>query len=375
MLVRGALSILFLLCLSFLLSSCSSFQPDGIENAKKREIQVSDKKLPSGHFIGQLSIKPIDLEGELFHSVADWYNDNSILYIANKLNEQGSIVYRYHLYTGQKEVFYETPNQVITLEGSENGTYFAIHTSVTTNEATIIILDRDGNELINTSIESAELQYIWNPLAEEQMFITTFQDDWSFENYLIDLTNKSIEVTNVNQPFIQWRDQSELLYLKWDTEQSGNTAPLYSYQLDQESEEMVKEGILGYHTYHSLLMTVSPIKDQSLYQFFHPKSMKLIQSFQIPSINTYSDQWWIPHYDYNHNRRSFFFYKPVYDGNEFKSLQLTNYSLENGVETVILEGVEDVPIHLSPDGSLSLIGFQYEEILDLTTKEVKPLIR
>jgi hypothetical protein len=341
----------------------------------KREIEVSDKKLPSGHFMGELSIKPIDLEGELFHSVADWYNDNSILYIVNKQHEQGSIVYRYHLYTGKKEVFYETPNQVINLEGSENGAYFAINTSVTTNEANIIILDKNGNELINTMIESAELQYIWNPFAEEQMFITSFQDDWTFENYLVDLTDQSIEITHVNQPFIQWLDQSELLYLKWDPEQSANTAPLYSYQLDQKSEEMIKEGILGFHTYQSLLMTVSPLKDQSLFQFIDPKSMELIQSFQIPSINTYSDQWWIPRYDFSENSNSFFFYKPVYDENEFVSLQLIHYSLESGDETIILNGVEDRPIHLSPDGTLSLVGFQYEEILDLNTKEVKALIK
>ncbi|WP_246945927.1 hypothetical protein [Bacillus pinisoli] len=373
--VKGAYPIIFLLTLCFFLSGCSSFQTHETENAMNREIHIHEKRIPSGHFMGDLPIIPIDLDGEFFHSVGDWYNETSILYIVNGSNHTGSDLYRYHLFTGEKELFYESSHPIITIESSENGNYFAVHSSSSINEANIVILDKKGNEQVNWNVESTELQYVWNPFNEKKLFITSFKEDWSFQNYLMDISNQKVDEIQLNQPFIQWLSGSEVLYLQWDQEVREHSAPLYSYHLEKQTEELVAEGILGFHTYHSLLMTISPQSDKSSYQFIDTVTQQHLQSFKLPTIETYSDRWWIPNYDYNKNIKSLLLYKPVIKDNQLKTLQLIKYSMQSGEEQLILDGVDDRPIHLSPDGELSLVGYQYEDILDLKTNELKSLIK
>jgi hypothetical protein len=366
------ISIGFIALLVVLLASCSSFQPDGIENAMEREVQVSLKDIPSGHFFGDLPIIPIELNGEQFNTVGDWFDNTSVLYIVNGNN--GSKIYRYHLYTGVRELFFETTHQIITLEANQNRSYFVVHTSISGYEANLIILDHQGNEVVNWAVESVELQYVWNPFDENQLFITSFQDDWSFQNYVVDMKQKQVEKAEVNQPFIQWIDSSKVAYLQWENELSLN-APLYQYNIVEKTEEKVLENTLAFHTYKELLITISSVETNSLYQFFDTKNLQLKQSFQLPMINTFSDRWWIPHYDYNTASDSFFYFQPIMVENELASLQLIKYSVKTGEETVVLNETSDRPINLSPDGTLCLIGFQLEELIDMKKNEIKPLIK
>lgn len=372
--VKGTYLIVILVVISFFLSGCTSFQTHGIENAMKREIDIREKSIPSGHFMGEIPIIPIDLEGEHFHSVGDWYNETSILYIVDQHNRMGSNIYRYHLYTGEKELFFETPHQIIGLEGSENNNYFAIHTSSSINEANLVIIDKKGKEVVNWPVVSTELQYVWNPFDETKLFITSFQEDWSFKNFVLDLDTQKIKESDITQPFIQWLSDKEVLYLKWDEEFQENTAPLYSYHLENKSEEEISEQVLGFHTYQSMFMTVSPKDNQSIYQFLDPDSKSLKQSFTLPNIETYSDRWWIPNYDYNKKQDLLLVYKPIMKEQQFESLQLVTYSLQSAEESVVLQGVEDRPLLISPDGELSLIGYQFEEILDLRTNKLQSIL-
>ncbi|WP_456278293.1 YqgU-like beta propeller domain-containing protein [Bacillus sp. AK128] len=373
--VKGVITVITILLASMFLSSCSSTKFIGTEHANERQVQVGEKTIPSGKFMGEVDVKPIDLEGELFHSIADWYNQNNILYIVNNANQKGSKIIRYHIYTGEKEVFYETPHQIISLEGSENGTYFAIHTSISNLEANIVIVDKQGSKLMSSTLQSTELQYIWNPFSEGKLFITSFQEDWSFQNYLIDIERLVTEKSEIDQPFIQWMNESSVAYLKWENEQSGNTAPLYVYDLEEKTEKLVKESIVGFHTYKELLVTITPLEQYSLYEFIDPKTMEPIQSLQLPNITTYSDRWWVPNFDHNSKTESFVYYKPIMRETDVEALQLMSYSLPTGQEAILLEGVDDLPVLLSPDGSIGLIGYQHEEILNLETNELKFLIQ
>jgi hypothetical protein len=366
------ISIGFIALMIVLLSSCSSFQPEGIEQAVERQTQISLKDDPTGHFFGDLPIIPIELNGEQFNSVGDWFDNTSVLYIVN--GNSGSKIYRYHLYTGVKELFFETTHQIITLEANQNRSYFVVHTSRSSHEANLIILDHQGNEVVNWAVESVELQYVWNPFDENQMFITSFQDDWSFQNYVVDMKRKQVDKALVNQPFIQWTDSSKVAYLEWGNEFSLN-APLYQYNIVENTKEEVVENILAFHTYKELLLTISSAETNSLYQFFDPRNLQLKQSFQLPMINTFSDRWWIPHYDFDPESDSFFYFQPIMVENEVASLQLIKYSVGTSEETVVLNETSDRPINLSPDGTLCLIGFQFEELIDLKKNEIKPLLK
>ncbi|MFZ3588139.1 hypothetical protein ACOI1C_02445 [Bacillus sp. DJP31] len=356
----------------FILSGCSSFKSDGNVDAALKETNSSFKEGPSGHFFGGLSIIPIELNGSQFNSIGDWYDNTTILYITD--DSDGSKIYKYHLYTGVAELFYETTEQIITLKASQDRSYFALQTSVSSNEAKVTIVDQQGKEKMSTTIDSVEIQYVWNPFKEMEVFITSFQEDWSFQNYVLDVNQNLQQISEVSQPFVQWVGPTKIAYLKWENDGNLN-APLLSLDSQDNVEIKILDSVLAYRTYKDLLVTISGTETESLYQFFDTEMMQLKGSFKLPMINTFSDRWWIPNYDYDSETDSFIYFKPKEENNELASLQLMKFSLINGEETLVLEDSLDRPLNISPDGTLCLIGYQLEEIIDMKKKEISSLIK
>jgi hypothetical protein len=368
-LVRNAiLYVIFIQCL--IISGCSSFKAEGIQLASEKETDITLKEVPSKPFFNDSKIIPIDLDGGQFNSVGDWYDNTSVLFTVNE--GSGSKIYKYHIYEGDTELFYKTPEQVISLEGNQNQHYFVVHTAVSAHEAKLIVLDKEGKEVLNWIVESVELQYVWNPFDENQLFITSFLEDWSFKNFVMNADTKRVVENGFPQPFIQWMDTSELAYLKWDD--TSLDAPLYTSNLETKEEKKVLDNVLAFHSYKDLLLAISSAEESSLYQFYEPKTMKKIQEFQIPTITTFSDRWWIPNYEYNTATNKFYYFKPVVTGEEIEALSLVSFSMKTGEEEVVLSQSEDLPLKISPDGKRVLFGFQFMKLIDLLEKETYTLI-
>ncbi len=366
----ACLYIFILLCV--FLYGCSSFEAEGNLDAKTKETFSSPKGKPTGAFFGDLPIIPIALDERGFNSVVDWYDNTTVLYVID--DGVGSKIYKYHLYTGVTEFFYETTGLIITLKSSQNRHYFAVHASDSSYEAKIIILDRNGKEMMDSKLDSVEVQYEWNPYEEAEIFVTSFQEDWSFQNHVMNVNRKIIELSEVNQPFIQWIGSSNVAYLKWVDNESIN-APLYLFDNRDLKEVKVLDNVLAYHTYKGILVTISGYETESLYQFFNTEPIQLKRSFKLPLINTFSDKWWVPNFDYNSESDRFIYFHPKIEDDESVTLQLVVYSAISGLEEVILADTKNRPVNLSPDGSLCLVGYQSEEIIDIKKKEIIKLIK
>jgi hypothetical protein len=366
-LVRNVLICFFILqCL--ILSGCNSFQAEGIKLASKKESNIALKEIPST--LNPSNIVPIKVEEQKFNSIGDWYDNQSILFTLNE--GEGSKIYKYDIYNGDTELFYETSEQVIKVEGNHNLHYFIVHTAGLSHKANLFVLDNKGRVIVEWEVESAELQYEWNPFDENQLFITSFLEDWSFQNYVVSLDTGQVEPVDLSQPFIQWLDKSEITYLRWSD--TSIDAPLYRSNISTNKEEKLLDHILAFHTYKDLLLTISSSETFTSYQFFDPRSMKELSKFQMPSITTFSDRWWIPNYDYNFSTQKFYYFKPIMDDDVLQSLSLVSFSVETGEEIVVLSEIEDQPLKLSPDGQKLLYGFQFIELIDLQSHEVFSLI-
>jgi hypothetical protein len=128
-----------------------------------------------------------------------------------------------------------------------------------------------------------------------------------------------------------------------------------------------------------LLVTVSVNEqDQSManYSFFD-KEMKKLFTFSIPQLTNYSD-WLVPFYDYNEQKGQFFTFSPVTSGEAdsyTEGFQLLAYNPKNGSSSLIMDGLENEPIHLSPTGDALLYGNQFEKIIDIKAKKIYELIK
>ncbi|MBM6617264.1 hypothetical protein [Bacillus suaedaesalsae] len=363
------IAMLFVL-VSVLLCGCSSFQAEGMKPASSRESFLANKMQPDVVNERNNLIVPIQSESVKFQSVVDWYNYDHLLYIVN--DELGAKVFKHHIYTGNHELFFEITDPIITLQSSPSNDHFLIHTSNSSNEAKLIIVDDKGEVLLDWEVESAELQYVWNPFDENKIFITSFLEDWTFKNYILNMEQKKVDENNLPHPFIQWMSSTTIAYLKW--EDAFTEAPLFLANINGDEEEKLGEQIFAFHSYKDIFLTISAKNESINFQFSKSSTMEKLHEFTLPVINTYSDNWWIPNYDYDPIKKKFYYFKPITENNEVQSLDLISFSIETGEEETILPNMEDQPIKISSDGEKLLLGYQYNTIIELKSKNTSTLI-
>ncbi len=374
--MRVLLTIVCLLV--FLIVGCTPFHqlyevrdvPDGQE-------RVLEKKPVPIEFFGK-ELQTLDLQGEAFNTVGGWYDQESILYIID--SGSGSEIYRYNIFSGVKEFFYSTSSRLLSVKANEDYSRFLLHTSNARNMAEIIVIDQKGNKVFDWQIESYDLDYVWNPYQPDLIFVTTFLEDWSFRTYLVNTKTGKIDEANISQPFIQWLDETTVAYMSWDDSQPNFEAPLYSYNLETNQENLLFNGIISFSTFSNVLLTIDLDHEQESYSFYRfnksGTSEKLFEH-KLPLLSNYSS-WFIPYHAYNPTLKEFYTFRPYHTGDYDtyrEQFELISYSLNDGKEKSILNDIGSLPINFSPNGYYGLYGFQYEMVIDIKTKRIMPLIK
>ncbi len=361
-----------------LLVGCNSHQPFDISDAPESGLKnVSKGPIPTEFFGDNHQIQPLEIQGEAFTTVGEWYDDETILYIIE--NGGGSEIYKYHLFTGEKELFFKTSTPVLTMKANEDHSMFLLHTSNSVNQATLVAVDKEGDVKHEWELNSFDLFYSWNPYSPDQVFVTSFLEDWSFQTHLLDITEQTTTKFEVFQPFIQWLDPNTIAYLKWDQNSLDFFAPLYSYHLDTKTEGLLFENIISFSTFFDLLVTYELIQGQEAQAritFSHPEKNTKMHEFSMPLLSDYS-KWYIPSADYAAQQKKFYTFKPYSTGafdTYAEKFDLVSYDMNTGKEEVILQKIDDQPLNFSPNGYLCLYGYQFEKIIDLKTESVSELV-
>ncbi|MEH7239539.1 hypothetical protein [Bacillus sp. JJ1562] len=362
----------------FLLAGCSSHQPLDISDAPKSSNKNVSKGPVPTEFLGEVQqLHPLDLQGEDFNIVGDWYDDESILYVTD---ENGtSKIYRYHLFTGEKELFLKTSAPVLTMKANEDHSMFLLHTSDSQNQVKLTAVDKTGTVQYEWEVNSFDLFYSWNPYNTNQVFVTSFLEDWSFQTHLLDVHTQKSTKYEVFQPFIQWINSNTISYLKWDQNELDFFAPLYSYHLDTKTEGLLFENIISFVSYKDLLVTYELILGEDSIAkvgFYDPEKNKQLHEYKMPLLSDYS-KWYIPSADYVAGQKKFYSFKPYSTGafdTYGEKFEFVSYDMSTGKEEVILEKIDDQPLNFSPNGFLCLYGFQFEKMIDLKTKTVEDLV-
>ncbi|MEH7380001.1 hypothetical protein V7138_05920 [Bacillus sp. JJ1533] len=362
----------------FLLAGCNSHQPFEISDAPKSSNKNVSKGRVPAEFLGEnKKLQPLDLQGENFNSVGDWYDDESILFV---IDDNGiSKIYRYNLFTGEKQLFLETSAPVLTMKANEDHSLFLIHTSNSQNQAKVTAVDKTGTVQYEWTADSFDLFYSWNPYNTKQVFVTSFLEDWSFQTHLLDIKEQRSTKYEVFQPFIQWINSNTISYLKWDQNALDFFAPLYSYHLNTKTEGLLFEDIISFVAYKDLLITYELVQDgdsEAKIGFYDPEKNKQLHEYKMPLLSDYS-KWYIPSADYVAAQKKFYSFKPYSTGaldTYGEKFELVSYDMSTGKEEVILEKVDDQPLNFSPNGFLCLYGFQFEKIIDLKTKTIEDLV-
>ncbi|MBO0959509.1 hypothetical protein J1P26_07150 [Neobacillus sp. MM2021_6] len=312
-----------------------------------------------------------------YYKAAGWLSETEIVYITNL--EQTSRVFQYNLFTGKSSLIYESKNPIVTVQISPSKKYLLVHSSPSSYEGHVTIIDLKGTEQMEKSFPSYELVFEWNPYNESEILVSKFAEDWSFQLFLLDMNKATNTEVFLRQPFVKWMNGEEEVFLDWDQENPSLSAPLIMKGSKNGNEKTVIQSAIHFSTYRDLLMAVSVNEhDQTMadYSFFD-KELKKFFTFSIPQLTKYSD-WLVPYFDFNEKKGQFITFRPLKSGEMdtySDGFQLESYDLKGKSSNLIMEGLDNEPIYFSPSGGALLYGYQFEKIIDLQAKKIYELIQ
>jgi hypothetical protein len=366
----SALSIL--LIFSFLLGACSSNHQLNTKTSSK----IGKKNGSDTKVLEEWKLPITIPEGEFF-KLGGWLDEDQVLYITNL--EQTSNVYRYNLLTGKSELIYKSDHPIATVEISPSKKYLLIQSSPSTYQGIITIIDLKGSEQLKSSFTSYDLAIEWNPYDESKILISKFNQDWTFQMLLMDLKKKKTTEISLPQPFIKWMGKEDITFLNWDDNNPSLFAPLLEKKLGDEKEKTVFPSVYQFSAFHNVLMTITVNEqDQSkAFYSFYDKEITPIFTFSIPQLTKFSD-WLVPFYDYNESTGQFITLRPLKSDSVdsySEGFELVSYNLMKRSKKLILSGLKNEPLSISPLGDACLYGNQLEKIINLKTKKIYQLTK
>jgi hypothetical protein len=370
--IKYMFQIVFLLIFSSFISACTHQQD--AKPSPSKEIDKDNKKPSQPVEAWKL---PIEIpEGE-FYKIGGWFSDHQVLYITNL--EQSSSVYFYNLLTGKSELLYKSEVPIVTIQVSPSKKNILIQSSPSTYEGQVTILSPEGSELMKQSFPSYELAFEWNPFNESEILISSFKEDWTYQMLLLNIEQSKTTDLSIPQPFIKWVGEDEVAYLNWDETSPSLFAPLMSKKIGAEGEEVLFNDVLQFSTYHNILMTVTTRDEEQLQASYHfyNKGNQQLYSFSIPHLTMFSG-WLVPYHDFNESTGKFITLKPLksVEADAYsEGFELVSYDINKGITNMILQGLKNEPILLSPSGEAALYGNRFEKIINLETNEISEFIK
>ncbi|WP_110111329.1 hypothetical protein [Bacillus sp. CGMCC 1.16541] len=354
--IKKAITFIFVIVM---LVACQSEKTNDSNKAQK---QHEGEKV----VIEQEEIQPLTIEQSAFHGIGDWYDDHHVLVI--KEDKQGFVIDKYNIYTGEAEPFFYSDDKIISVKANDDDKMFLVHIASSEQEATLLVLNRDGEIEDTFTMESFDVQYTWNPFSTDEVFITSFLEDWTFHLFLRNTTTKAHQLYDLPQPFIHWIGEDEIAYLDLDDTLENPYAPLVVLNLNTDEERVVKDQVVGLSSSKSLIVTIEENNGVGTYTFFNSEFKKL-DKMKLPII-TEHEGLMIPYSQIDQASQSFYTFSAGVD-NQF---DLIGYSLKDRKAQVIVEDMENMPLNLSINGKLSLVGYQFEQIIDIEEGDVIDLV-
>ncbi|MFY4776331.1 hypothetical protein [Metabacillus sp. RGM 3146] len=304
-----------------------------------------------------------------FHMVSGWMDAEHIL-IVEEQNHQ-FILYSYQIHTGEKTTIYKSSSTINAVKINQKSNLILLQESSTANNNTLKILDEKGNPVYSCKIPAYQLDTAWNEEDSDELYVTAFNEDWTFKTFLLHPLSNKKEESPLEIPFVIWEDAENLSYIKWNKDEPQIEAPLYSFSLQSGKEKLLKSKAVKHEVYGDILLTIGMENESHMgaYSFSNWKSGSEIMTMHAPLLSNYSE-WQPPNYDFDPNQRLFYLFRQKHQN----AFDLMAYSLAGKKPQVIAKNLGNEPISISPDGTWALYGARYEKIISLKQHTASSMI-
>ncbi|WP_157911685.1 hypothetical protein [Alteribacter populi] len=350
--------------LLLLVTACSNH--DSLLQMSAPERQTALKKLPP---IEQAhAIYTLDVDEYRFVEVNGWFDDEEILYLTDENGR--SNLYRHHLFSGEQTLFYSTEEPILDVVPSTNNKYFALKISPIYSEANLLILDQNGDVLMEWIDDGVGFELFWNPYEESDFLIGAIDQEYSSTVHHLNVESDSRQEYDLLPSYLQWLSADRIAYLYWEDYSFGIDAPVYVQHLDDDVEvaDVLEQEVLTFFGLaegkYITLREKSSDPDYTEYKINDIDRSGHEFSWDVPVLQTYSQDWWVPYFD--HQEDQFVYFHPqspgdVYDYDDYFMLRSVN--VDSGEQTELEEFERQKPVQLSPGGDWILVGDRMEMLI------------
>jgi hypothetical protein len=369
----------YVILMLILLTSCN--QADEQLLGKELSLHSSNLMKKSGALLiltEQEQLQTIGANMYSFVTVNEWFSNDTLLYLTD---ESGvSFIYKFHILTGEEEIFFQINEPILRLDANPNNSIFVIEIATMDGENELYFVGANGKLLYTLKNLGVDYQIYWNPFKENELTIAVLEEDFSFKLKNLNLNSKKLTEFDFEHYYVQWIGEDELAYLNWDVFSLSYYAPLIAYDIAKDKEITIANDVIAFFSYHDYFLTISiddPSALNSDYTFYHSGTKSKLSKLQVPILNTYSGQWWIPNHAFHQMSNTFYFINPNNNGNLYHysdGFTLVSFQIETEKTREIVPLDLNYPIKISPDGRWLLYGYQLENIIDIKTKEIHSLL-
>lgn len=358
---KMSLTMLMMLCILWL-AACQS---EETQNSPSEKVKAEKKELMANH---------LPVEG--FIENVGWLSNSEILTVRDEGG--GTSFYIYNLYDGSSKKIYEVNSSYVSASISPDMKKIFIHSSPVSYSAQVTIIDKTGEVEYQKDVPSYDLTHSWNRFNEDVLLMTSFNEDWSFQVFEINLKKKIMEPIEVEEPFVQWQSKSSILFQDWDSNELSVSAPLISQNILNHEKEMIVEDSVHFNQFVDSLLSVHSLEDKGpfTYQFIHSNG-EIQSEFTVVLLSRYSD-WLIPYYDMiekDGRLITFVANEPGSFDTYTGTFSLKSWDTVSGKEKVLFEDLPLEPIRCSPDGEFCLYGNQLEKVINLKKPDIIHLLK
>ncbi|WP_078552841.1 hypothetical protein [Bacillus alkalicellulosilyticus] len=312
---------------------------------------------------------PMPIDTFSFIEVNEWFDPNSILFLRDE--NETSYLQSYDFGTGEETPFFSVDEPIVQVTANEDHSLFAIQTVTMDYKSPLYIVSNEGNVIRELTEIGDDFSLYWNPYQTDELIIVSYLPNWDFEVLYLSIKDGSVRSLDIDQTFFQWIDEETVVFLDWHPYEPSYYAPLVEYNIRtgeqiQKLDEVIAVFSFGGHYYFTITID-SPDAQHSIYTFY--QGNEEVGQFEVPVLNTYSQQWWIPFHDLHADTNMFYYLRPYFASDYFNyadGYELIQYNLEDGSETVLDGHLDQVPFKVSPSGHHILYGSRLETLFQLS---------
>lgn len=235
------------------------------------------------------------------------------------------------------------------------------------------MLSSAGKQVFSFAVQAMEISFSWNEFQEGLLLLDSFDEDWLFTSYIVNIPEEQIQKLRLPQPFAQWASERQLLYMEWDQERPGSSASLKLYDMKEETAVHTLDQVITFYADQDILMTITDVKDEEdkIKYVFSDWQGKHLNEWKVPVIGSASD-WNSPPFSLIPDKQSLVTFIPDAGpeaGEDTDQYKLVEYNWATGDMTILKENVDAAPIVCSPDGRNCLYGYSLENIWNIKNSD------